>query len=102
MVAENITKQDQWQKLFGYLLGNQAAWIADIGLKTGLFRAIAEAGDGGVADPVLAERLGFNRRCVAVWCRKDELRRLFAETGFTKPRVATQPLPRRFIILAEK
>ena len=27
------TRQAQWQKLFGYILGNQAAWIADVGLK---------------------------------------------------------------------
>jgi hypothetical protein len=28
------TKQDQWQKLLGYVLGYQATWITDIGLKT--------------------------------------------------------------------
>jgi len=69
MVAEAAAKQAQWQKLFGYVLGNQAAWIADIGLKTGLFRAIADAGDGGVGEEALAERLGFNRRYVTVWSR---------------------------------
>jgi hypothetical protein len=49
-------KQTQWQKLFGYVLGNQAAWIADIGLKAGLFRAIAEAGNGGTTEEALAQR----------------------------------------------
>ena len=30
MSTEVDSKQTQWQKLFGYVLGNQAAWIADI------------------------------------------------------------------------
>jgi hypothetical protein len=30
MSTEIDAKQAQWQKLFGYILGNQAAWIADI------------------------------------------------------------------------
>ena len=50
VVTEVGTKQDQWQKLFGYVLGNQAAWIADVGLKAGLFRAIAEAGEEGITE----------------------------------------------------
>ena len=63
------TKQDQWQKLFGYLLGNQAAWIADIGLKAGLFRAIADAGEEGITEEALARRLDYKLRYVQVWCR---------------------------------
>ena len=47
MATADPSKQVQWQKLFTYLLGNQAAWIIDIGLKAGLFRAIAEAGTAG-------------------------------------------------------
>lgn len=62
-------KQDQWRKLFGYLMGNQAAWIADIGLKAGLFRAIADAGDAGITEEALAQRLDCEPRYVGVWCR---------------------------------
>ena len=69
MSTEVSTKQDQWQKLFGYLLGNQAAWIADIGLKAGLFRAIADAGEEGITEEALARRLDYKLRYVQVWCR---------------------------------
>ena len=54
MPTEVDAKQAQWQKMFGYILGNQAAWIADIGLKAGLFRAIAEAGEKGITEEALA------------------------------------------------
>jgi hypothetical protein len=40
-------KQAQWQKLFGYVLGNQAAWIADIGLKGGTFPRHSRRRRGG-------------------------------------------------------
>src|SRR5687768_11180056 len=63
------TKQDQWQKLFGYVLGNQATWVIDVGLKAGIFAAIANASPEGITDPALAEGLGFHPRYVAVWCR---------------------------------
>ena len=63
------TKQDQSQKLFGYVLGNQATWVIDVGLKAGMFAAIANAAPGGVTDSALAEGLGFQPRYVAVWCR---------------------------------
>lgn len=69
MSTEVDLKQTQWQKLFGYVLGNQAAWIADIGLKAGIFRAIADAGDGSTTDEALAQRLDYNLRYVQVWCR---------------------------------
>jgi predicted O-methyltransferase YrrM len=68
-MTEGNTKQAQWQKLFGYLLGNQAAWVADVGLKTGLFAAVAAAGPGGIGEAALAERLGYRARYVQVWCR---------------------------------
>ena len=38
---EPPTRRVQWQELFNNILANQAIWIADIGLKAGLFRAIA-------------------------------------------------------------
>ena len=59
------SKRERWQALFDHVLGNQATWIADIGLRAGLFRAIADAGFAGV-------------------------------------RAADQPLPTRFVVLAEK
>jgi hypothetical protein len=67
MSTEVDTKQAQWQKVFGYILGNQAAWIADIGLKAGLFRAIA--GEEGITEEALAQRLDYKLRYVQVWCR---------------------------------
>ena len=47
----------------------RAAWIADIGLKAGLFRAIADSGNAGVTEEALAERLDYKVRYVQVWCR---------------------------------
>ncbi len=64
-----ITKQAQWQKLYGYLLGYRATWIADIGLKAGLFQAIADAGPAGIDEEALSQKLGFKLRYVQVWCR---------------------------------
>ncbi|MGF1473697.1 MAG: class I SAM-dependent methyltransferase [Rubrobacteraceae bacterium] len=69
MSTQTDTKEAQWQKLSGYLMGNQAAWIADIGLKAGLFRAIADSGAVGVTEQELAERLDYKIRYVQVWCR---------------------------------
>lgn len=68
-VAEAEAKRAQWQKLFGYLLGNQATWVIDVGLKAGLFRAIADAGPDGIGEDALAAQLGYQPRYVRVWCR---------------------------------
>ena len=68
-MVDASTKQAQWQKLFSYLLGNQAAWVADVGLKSGMFQAISDAGEPGVTENVLAKRLGYVPRYVQVWCR---------------------------------
>ncbi|MBA2277206.1 MAG: methyltransferase domain-containing protein [Chloroflexia bacterium] len=68
-MAETDAKRAQWQKLFDYLLGNQAAWIIDVGLKAELFRTIATAGPGGIREDTLAERLDYQPRYVRVWCR---------------------------------
>jgi ubiquinone/menaquinone biosynthesis C-methylase UbiE len=69
MTAANtaLDKQGQQQRLMGHLFGYQATWIIDIGLKSGLIRAIADA--RGVDEKTLAQRLGFSERYVAVWCR---------------------------------
>jgi ubiquinone/menaquinone biosynthesis C-methylase UbiE len=64
-----IGKSDQWQKIFGYILGYQATWIADIGLKAEFFKTIREVGEAGLHEEQLAERMGLNRRYVEVWCR---------------------------------
>jgi ubiquinone/menaquinone biosynthesis C-methylase UbiE len=69
MSIETISKQEQWQKLLSYVMGNQASWIANIGLKAGLFQAIAEAGPEGVDEETLAQRLDYKLRYVQVWCR---------------------------------
>jgi predicted O-methyltransferase YrrM len=66
--TEELTKQAQWQKLFNAILGYQTIWIADIGLKTGLFRAIADS-PAGIEEDTLAHTLGFAPRYVQVWCR---------------------------------
>lgn len=68
-MAEAPSKHAQWQKLFGYLLGNQAAWVIDVGLKADLFAAIAAAGGVGIDEEALAAKLGYVPRYVSVWCR---------------------------------
>lgn len=68
MSVEDVSKDAQFQRLTSYIVGNQATWFTAIGLKAGLFRAIDEAGEGGVTDAALAERLGYNPRYVQVWC----------------------------------
>jgi SAM-dependent methyltransferase len=50
------------------MLGYQATWVIDIGLKAGLFAAIAEAGP--IAEQALGARLGgLDERYLQVWCR---------------------------------
>ena len=68
-MTEAPSKQAQFQKIYGYILGNQAAWAADVGLKAGLFRAIADAGPDGVAEDALAGALAYDGPYVRVWCR---------------------------------
>lgn len=60
--------QGQWAQLAGYIVGYQATWIVDIGLKTGLFQAIADAGDG-INEADVAARQGCDPRYVQLWCR---------------------------------
>lgn len=67
MAAERTTKDEQFQKLMGHVLGNQASWFTTIGLRAGLFAAIDEAGDG-ITDDALAQKLGYHPRYVQVWC----------------------------------
>jgi hypothetical protein len=55
--------QSQWAKLAGFIIAYQATWIADIVLKTGLFQAIADAGDG-ITDTDIAAGLELDPRYV--------------------------------------
>jgi len=66
-VAE-ASKQEQWQKLFGCMLGYQATWVIDVGLKAELFAAIADSGP--IGEQALAAKLGgLDQRYLEVWCR---------------------------------
>lgn len=62
------TGHTHWETIVGHLVGYQATWIADIGLKAGLFEVVATAGDG-ISEEELAARLGHDRRLLAAWCR---------------------------------
>lgn len=87
-MSEPSTKNAHWQRLFGYLLGNQATWVIDVGLKAGLFHAIADAGSGGITEAELASRLHYFPRYVAVWCRAAyafELVEWDEDSGYTMP-----------------
>lgn len=67
--TEQPGKEAAWRKLVDYILGYQATWVADIGLKSGLFAGVSQAGDSGIKEGRLAEVLGFEPRYVAIWCR---------------------------------
>ena len=62
-------KQAAWHKIVDYILGYQATWVADIGLKSGLFSGVSQAGVSGIKEDRLAQTLGFEARYVAIWCR---------------------------------
>jgi SAM-dependent methyltransferase len=68
MSGEPPSKQAQLDKVLGYILGNQAAWIADIGLRAGFFSTFAEAGGESLGEEALARRFGYALRPVQVWC----------------------------------
>ncbi|MGH6997418.1 MAG: SAM-dependent methyltransferase [Phenylobacterium sp.] len=55
-------------RLAAFVVGYQATWIADIGVKSGLFQAIADGGDG-ISEADVAGRLGLDPRYVQLWCR---------------------------------
>jgi SAM-dependent methyltransferase len=58
------SKQEQWEKLFGYMLGYQATWVVDVGLKADLFRLLQD----GPRQPEEMSQ-GLDRRYVEVWLR---------------------------------
>src|SRR5262249_17540230 len=55
-------KERCWRRVLDYLIGDQATWVADIGLKAELFAAIAAAGRSGIGEAELAARLGYDAR----------------------------------------
>ena len=63
-----VSKQEQYQRLVEYAVGYHAAWFVDLGLKAGLFHAIASHGPG-IGEDELARTLNVEARYVGVWCR---------------------------------
>jgi len=83
--------QSQWARLAGFIVGYQATWITDIGLKTGLFQEIADA-DDGITEADLASRLDFDPRYVQLWCRSacvyaDDAVRQLSRRGYRARRL---------------
>ena len=62
-------RETAWRKLVDYILGYQATWVADIGLKAGLFDAISQADPRGTTETALTETLSYTSRYVGIWCR---------------------------------
>jgi hypothetical protein len=64
----------QAEKIRRYILGNQAAWIAAIGLKTGLFRARSSGSEGGMSEEDLSANTGFKpaSSCWEKKCARDK------------------------------
>jgi ubiquinone/menaquinone biosynthesis C-methylase UbiE len=66
---ESRSLRVQAEKVRDYILGNQATWIAVIGLETGLFRAISDQAKKGVSEDALSKETGFDLQAVRAWCR---------------------------------
>jgi len=69
MPLESQSVEARAEKVLGYILGNQAAWMAAIGLKTGLFQAISAGPERGIAEEDLSAVTGFHLSAVRAWCR---------------------------------
>lgn len=61
-----VTADSQVAKLFAWRRGFNAMHLIDLGIRLGLFRAIAEAPDATAGE--LAQRLGLHAPYVEVWC----------------------------------
>ena len=59
----------QMEKVLGYILGNQATWVAAIGVKAGLFQAISTGPKKGMPEEALSADTGFNLSAIRAWCR---------------------------------
>lgn len=69
-MAENntsITADQQVARVFEWRRGFNTIHLIDVGIKTGIFRALAEA--PGSSPHQLAERLKLDQHCVDVWCK---------------------------------
>jgi SAM-dependent methyltransferase len=61
-----ITADSQVARIFSWRRGFNAMHLIDLGIRLGLFRAIAETDDANTTE--LAERLGLHLPYVEVWC----------------------------------
>lgn len=77
------TEREQFDRLFGHILGHQATEIAAIGLRSGLFAALAER--PGSTSLELASTADLDGRYVAAWARSAFAHGFVdrAEDGFT-------------------
>lgn len=62
-----VTEQEQFDRLFGHMLGHQAAEIAAIGIRSGLFAAISD--QPGATSDELASAADFDAGYVSTWTR---------------------------------
>lgn len=62
-----VTPDAQMDRIFEWRLGFNAVYLLDLGLRLGLFRALADA--PGSSPQQLAERLGLQPHHVDVWCK---------------------------------
>lgn len=64
-----ITAEAQTGRMWDYLRGYHAVHHISIGLKSGLFEAIDEAGESGIKAADLAAQLDLHAPYIEVWCR---------------------------------
>lgn len=79
-----VTEQEQFDRLFGHVLGHQATEIIAIGLRSGLLAAIHDR--PGATAPQLAASHDLDGRYVAAWTRSAFAHGVLdrnAEDGFT-------------------
>lgn len=57
----------QMSKIYGYLKGLHAAHAIDVGVKLGLFEALARSGGAATPEALAADRR-LNQEYVAIWC----------------------------------
>jgi SAM-dependent methyltransferase len=60
---------DEWSRILGFILGNSAAWIVDIGLRSGLLERIHASSPAGITAEELAVVAGTDAALTATWCR---------------------------------
>jgi ubiquinone/menaquinone biosynthesis C-methylase UbiE len=65
---DEAAKVAQRDRIFGFMMGYQALWILDVGLKSGVIAALAEAPEG-VGEEALAAQLGQDPDYLRTWLR---------------------------------